>query len=172
MPQECCANEFARRNWIDNPALPIKSVPETEHRSLNDEPQRIQILRMEFSFHQTIQDHRVPSELNGRRCFYVGRLRRCVCESRVVLQRFFSNKRISTNSWGSAGIHTASALFFAVFFLDRLYEGKKPDDRLEPVPVGELSPEKKQQKLENKIKADRASNPVLEMRLSAEKYGV
>ena len=31
---------------------------------------------------------------------------------------------------------------------------------------------KKQQKLENKIKADRASNPVLEMRLSAEKYGV
>lgn len=68
-----------------------------------------------------------------------------------------------------------SSPFFFFFFLDRLYEGKKPDDRLEPVPVGELSPEKKkkkQQKLENKIKADRASNPVLEMRLSAEKYGV
>ena len=56
-------------------------------------------------------------------------------------------------------------------FLDRLFEGKQLNDRLACTCRRALS-RKKQRKLENKIKADRASNPVLEMRLSAEKYGV
>ncbi|PGG97883.1 hypothetical protein AJ79_09055 [Helicocarpus griseus UAMH5409] len=52
-------------------------------------------------------------------------------------------------------------------YLDRLFTGKSEDARDNPIPVGNLTPEK-QSKLRRKIEADSVSNPVLDMVASAQ----
>ncbi|KAK8030444.1 hypothetical protein PG990_000178 [Apiospora arundinis] len=62
------------------------------------------------------------------------------------------------------GMHVAT-------HLDRLFAGRKPNERVEPVPVGRLSAEK-QKKLAMKIKADSQSNPMLTKIYYAQSSGV
>ncbi|KAK6855676.1 hypothetical protein PG995_007827 [Apiospora arundinis] len=62
------------------------------------------------------------------------------------------------------GMHVAT-------HLDRLFAGRKPNERVEPVPVGRLSAEK-QKKLAMKIKADSQSNPMLTKIYYAQNSGV
>ncbi|CAJ2514283.1 Uu.00g024020.m01.CDS01 [Anthostomella pinea] len=55
--------------------------------------------------------------------------------------------------------------------LGRLFAGKRPDEKVSPVPVGKLSPEK-QKKLEKKLKADALSNPMLTKVYYAQSAGI
>jgi len=55
-------------------------------------------------------------------------------------------------------------------YLSPLFASKDMDSRQEPIPVGELS-EEKRQKLERKIAADSVSNPVLDMIAYADASG-
>lgn len=75
------------------------------------------------------------------------------------LRTFIQHARLSMKP----GMHDQS-------YLDRLFDGKSLNARLDPIPVGNLSPEK-QEKLQKKIKADSTSNLVLDMISSAQQYG-
>lgn len=56
-------------------------------------------------------------------------------------------------------------------YLWEKFAGLRPNDRLDPIPVGKLSPEKRK-KLEQKILLDQESNPLLDNIVAAKNQGL
>ena len=190
VPQERRANEYARSNWLDNPRFAYKNLSRDQSIDLLEgltttdqvldamNPNQSKCFGWNFlsiKRYKTIEFRRGSVSLSADDTFMWVELAISFIKAALTphspaqlrqyprtiggLRTFIQHAQLSMKS----GMHDQS-------YLDRLFDGKSLNARLDRIPVGNLSPEK-QEKLQKKIKADSTRNPVLDMISSAQQYG-
>ena len=190
VPLQRRGNEYSRSNWIDNRHLGYKNLSREQSialiESLHTVDAVVDIMNPDQSKYfgwnflaiktfRTIEFRRGAVSLSANDVLMWAELAMSFILAAVAphpdklqrypataggLRSFIQNARLPV----SPGTHEPS-------FLDRLFDGIVPTARLQPTPVGRLSAEKAA-KLQRKIAADRASNPMLDVIHSAQQHGI
>ncbi|KAJ5143945.1 uncharacterized protein N7515_002732 [Penicillium bovifimosum] len=190
VPTERRGNEYARSNWIDNPNFGYRnfsrqqSIDLVERLRTADEvidimnPNQSKYFGWNFlsiKTYRTIEFRRGAVSLSADDVLMWAELAMSFILAAVTprhdrLQQYPASVGglkafiLKASLRSSPGMHDSS-------LLDRLFHGIAPSAALQPTPVGRLSVEKTA-KLQRKIAADCARNPMLDVIYSAQQYGV
>jgi hypothetical protein len=190
LPASRRGNEYARSNWIDNPALAyqnlsrVQSLNRIENLTMVDElidlmnPNQSKYFGWNFlsiKTYQTIEFRRGAVSTSVTDVFMWVELATSFVQASLTVPTSVANLLQYPATVGGLRTFIGKAQLgqpemYNPSSLNQLFAGKDLNLRLDPIPVGQLS-EEKQLKLEKKIIADSMSNPVLDMIASAQGVG-
>lgn len=190
VPTQRRGNEYSRSNWIDNPNFGYRNLSREQSialiENLHTVDEVINIMNpdqskyfgwnfLSIKTYRTIEFRRGAVSLSANDVLMWAELAMSFILAAVAprqdtlqqysgtvggLEAFIQNASLPV----SPGTHNPS-------LLKGLFHGMAPTARMQPTPVGRLSASKTA-KLQRKIAADRASNPMLDVIHSAQQYGV
>lgn len=190
VPEQRRGNEYSRSNWIDNPNFGHRNLSREKSiasigtlRTIDEvikvmNPDQSKYFGWNFlsiKTYRTIEFRRGAVSLSADDVLMWAELAMSFILAAVAprgdtlqqypatvggLESFIQNARLPV----LPGTHDPS-------LLKSLFHGIAPTAKMQPTPVGRLSPAKAA-KLQRKIAADRASNPMLDIIHSAQQYGV
>jgi hypothetical protein len=184
VPPERRGNEYVRSSWIDNSRLAYQNLSRDQSidliESLNTVDQVLEVMNPDQSKYfgwnflsiktlKTIEFRRGSVSLTSDDTFMWVELAMSFVKAILIHNSSQQLRQYPRTAGGlkafiQPGTHDSE-------YLDRIFHNRDLSTSLEPTPVGNLSPEK-EEKLRRKIAADTASNPMLEIISSAQRYGV
>ncbi|KAI1084045.1 putative amidoligase enzyme-domain-containing protein [Whalleya microplaca] len=190
LPSDRRGNEYARSNWIDNHHFGYKRLSRADSIALLERcytiDEVINLMNPEGSRYfgwnfQAIKKYKTVEFRRGAASTSVDDvflwvevatsfLRASLKMTSADSLRGFAPNMGGFRSFLAQGINDIPGIGDSRY-LQRLFAGRKPDERLEPKPVGKLSPEKRK-KLEKKIYLDSRSNPMLDNMGVAQSSGI
>ncbi|KAF2966741.1 hypothetical protein GQX73_g6834 [Xylaria multiplex] len=180
LPRDQRGNEYARSNWIDNLHFGYGEVSRTdaiaklERCGTVDEvielmnPQNSRYFCWNFQGikkYSTVEFRRGAGSTSSADVFRWVELATSFLRASIKMSTQASIRKFSPDIGGliqylSQDVDDTEGVGESRYLWDR-FAGLRPSDRLDPIPIGELSPEKRK-KLEQKISLDQQSNPILD----------
>ncbi|THC91275.1 hypothetical protein EYZ11_009252 [Aspergillus tanneri] len=191
VPPERRGNEYSRSNWLDNPQLGYQnlsrdqSIELIESRNTTDEiigimnPNQSKYFGWNFlplKTFRTIEFRRGSASLSANDAFTWVELAMSFIQAAMIQPSSQQLLRYPRTIGGLKDFIQYAHLpqqegAYNSAYLQRLFTGSHPNAKLNPIPVGHLS-EQKRAKLQRKMDADTASNPMLDIIASAQQHGV
>lgn len=191
VPSERRGNEYSRSNWLDNPQLAYRKLSREQSigliEAMNTTDEIIDIMNpnqskyfgwnfLSLKTYKTIEFRRGTASLSSNDTFMWVELGMSFVQAAMTqlssqqmqkypkttggLMDFIQNAHLPQGE----GIHNPA-------YLQRLFQNSPANARLDPIPVGHLSGPKLA-KLQRKIQADAASNPMIDIIFSAQQHGI
>ncbi|KAI0441564.1 hypothetical protein F4803DRAFT_410478 [Xylaria telfairii] len=190
LPRDRRGNEYARRNWIDNQHFGYAKVSRADAlaqlercRTVDEviemmNPQNSRYFGWNFQAikkYSTVEFRRGAASTSPADCFRWIELATSFLGASIKMSSEASIRQFSPTIGGltqylSQGVDDTAGVGESRYLWDK-FDGLRRTDRMDPIPVGNLSPEKRK-KLEQKILLDQKSNPILDNIAAAQTQGL
>ncbi|KAI1129698.1 putative amidoligase enzyme-domain-containing protein [Nemania abortiva] len=190
LPRDRRGNEYARSNWIDNlhfgyaKLSRADAIAMLESRGTVDEvinlmnPEDSRYFGWNFQAikkYSTVEFRRGAASTSSTEVFRWVELATSFLRASIKTPTAASIQQFQPTIGGlmkylSVGVDDVPGVGESRYLWDK-FAGLRPNDRLDPIPVGKLSPEKRK-KLERKILLDKQSNPALDNIVAAKTQGL
>ncbi|OOF90623.1 hypothetical protein ASPCADRAFT_135076 [Aspergillus carbonarius ITEM 5010] len=191
VPPERRGNEYSRSNWLDNPQLAYRKLSREQSiaviEGMNTTEEIIDIMNpnqskyfgwnfLSLKTYKTIEFRRGSASLSPNDTFMWVELAMSFIQAAMVQLSSEQMQKYPKTTGGlmdfiqhahlpqGEGIHNPA-------YLQRLFGNNPTNARLDPTPVGHLSGPKLA-KLQRKMDADAASNPMIDIISSAQQHGI
>jgi hypothetical protein len=190
LPRDRRGNEYARSNWIDNQHFGYARVSRVDAMAMLERcakvedvielmnPQESRYFGWNFQAikkYSTIEFRRGAASTTSAEVFRWVEIATSFLRASLKIQTGSDIRQFSPTIGGlmqflSRGLDDTQGVGESRFLWEN-FAGLKQNDRLDPIPVGKLSPEKRK-KLEKKIQLDLKSNPMLDNVAAAKSQGL